>query len=193
MLLVFFVGSTQEQGPGPSSMQDAHCVVRARVLRKSGSGALQATPAKRGRGRLSTSRRTGETKKWCSVIEQLSVQVCKWLFIGIVYCNLPLNYPRSNNTFIMLKVQDRHHDEWRRQDTSGRERQKPENQLNQQQNYLLWLKLHWMQPLHRVVWQPHRLYNKQQKSTQLHRLLICLSCLTALIQKTVTGFTARYN
>ena len=60
----FFEGSTQEQGPEPSPVQDAHCVVRARVLRKTGSGALQATPAKRGRGRLSTSRRTGETKKW---------------------------------------------------------------------------------------------------------------------------------
>ena len=64
MLVVFFVVSTQEQGPGPSSVQDAECVVRARVLRKTGSGAVLATPAKRGRGRLSTLRRKGETKKW---------------------------------------------------------------------------------------------------------------------------------
>ena len=59
----FFVGTTQEQGPGPLSVQDTQCVVRARVLRKTGLGALQAISAKRRRGRLSTSRRTGETKK----------------------------------------------------------------------------------------------------------------------------------
>ena len=64
MLLVFFVVRTQEQGLGPSSVKDAECVVRARVLRKTGSSAVKATPAQRGRGRLSTSRRKAETKKW---------------------------------------------------------------------------------------------------------------------------------
>ena len=63
MLLVFFVVRTQEQGLGPSSVQDAECVVRACVLRKTGSGAVKATPAKRARGRLSTSRRKGEIIK----------------------------------------------------------------------------------------------------------------------------------
>ena len=57
----FFVVSTQEQGLGPSSVQDAECVVRACVLRKTGSGAVQSTSAKRRRGRPSTSKRKGET------------------------------------------------------------------------------------------------------------------------------------